>query len=65
MKRLNEMHQWLQARVPMAHAIHPASVLYGTDAQLCAFLYVNELEIALDCIKKFALEIAGLPKLTP
>jgi hypothetical protein len=65
MKRLNEMHQWLRDRAPKAHAVHSASILYGSASQLCAFLYVNDPAIALECVKEFELQIAGLPKLTP
>ena len=62
MKRLNEMHQWLQEKAPNAYAIHSAGVPSGNQ---CAFLYVNDLAICLECVREFDLKIAGLPKLTP
>lgn len=59
---LNDMHQWLRERAPQAHAIHSHGL---TRANLCVTLYVNDIQIAADCIKSFELELAALPKLTP
>ena len=61
-KRLNEMHKWLQDRAPKAHAIHSHG---HTGTNQCAALYVNDIEIAGDCVKAFELQLAARPKLTP
>ena len=60
--RLNEMHSWLDERAPKAHAIHSHGL---TGMNQCAALYVNDIEIAAQCIKVFELELAALPKQTP
>ena len=60
--RLNEMHQWLRDRVPKAHAVHSHGV---TGVNQCGALYVNDVEIAAECIKAFELELAAHPKQTP
>ena len=60
--RLNEMHQWLRDRAPKAHAVHSHGL---TGVHLCGALYVNEIEVAAECIKLFELELSALPKQTP
>ena len=60
--RLNDMHQWLRERAPQAYAIHSHGV---TDKSQCGALYLNDIEIAAECIKLFELDLAALPKQTP
>ena len=61
-KRLNEMHHWLHERAPKAHAIHSHGIRRACQ---CGALYVNDIEIATECVKTFELEFAALPKQTP
>ena len=60
--RLNDMHQWLREGAPQAYAIHSHGL---TGMNLCGALYVNDIEVAVECIKLFELELAALPKQTP
>ena len=60
--RLDEMHQWLQERAPRAHAIHSHGL---TGLNQCGALYVNDIEVANECITAFELELRTLPKQTP
>ena len=60
--RLNDMHQWLRERAPQGHAIHSHGL---TGINQCGALYVNDIEVAVECIKLFELELASLPKQTP
>ena len=60
--RLNDMHQLLRERAPQAHAIHSHGV---TGIKQCCALYVNDIEVAVECIKLFELDLASLPKQTP
>ena len=59
--RLNEAHEWLRQRTNLQYAIHGATC----DGKQAAFLHVNNLAIAVECVKLFEMQLAGLPKLTP
>ena len=58
--RLNEVNDWLRQRTNRQYAIHSTTAI-----RQCAFLHVNDLAVALECVKLFDMELVGLPKQTP
>ena len=63
--RLPDLHAWLQARSERQFAIHAAAPIQSLHFQDCAFLYVNDLAIAVEAMKEFDLQAYGLLKQTP
>lgn len=60
--RLNEAHDWLRQRTNRQYAFHAGGNANGGQ---CAFLYVNDLAVAMECVARFEMELVGLPKMTP
>jgi hypothetical protein len=65
LSRLDELHGWLQQSTGRDYAIHPANWKDGTDLQQCAFLHVNDLALALECVQRFDLRVHTISKQLP
>ena len=58
---LNDLHAWLREKAPQAHAIHSTTA----ESRHCAYLHLNDPELAAECVRVFGLEVVGLPKESP
>ena len=58
-RNLPEIHAWLSARAPGAHAVHSACEPGFPDA---VFVYLNDPRLALELMERFGLQLAGAPR---